>query len=303
MRHPDLGRPTLVEVIRLTARFELRLIGTDTPDGTLDADHLLAIVQSLKAAATRLARVEVDAAPIGRPTKQVSQIAKLRLGMGNGSTRIMFERSLPAESLDFDLADESAVDDRFRQLIEGIARDERPAWVSDSQAAAAAELLSALKQAANEVEFTVDRHVRATFSTDEVHRSTWITPALESRPGDIVTLVGRLEKVDLKNHKFRVRDDVGNAYSLPQVTDDVVASRLIGTAVSVTGSPDRDDLGRIVTLRHAQITALPDPLSGTRIPTAVSVAEILASADGPEPGGLENLSDEEADSFFNALGM
>ncbi|MDR1079292.1 MAG: hypothetical protein LBL55_11700 [Propionibacteriaceae bacterium] len=125
----------------------------------------------------------------------------------------------------------------------------------------------------------------------------------DQSPDDTVTLVGRLEKVDLRSHDFRIRDDVGNAYVLPKVTNDVAVGHLIGARVCVTGIAGRDARGRIVSVREAEVVALPDPLNGARIPESISVEEILASAPGLEPGGIPGLSDEEAEAFFAAMGM
>jgi hypothetical protein len=288
----------------MSTLFEFRLIGADAPDGKLDADQLLSIVQSLKDTATRLGRMETtDAATVGRPSRQLERVAKLRIGMEKGSTRITVERSIDESSLDFDLDDEAAVDVRFQELVEGIGRDERPGWVTDSQAAAARELVTALRKAAPEVEFKVGDSVRSTFKTVETHPETWKPHTTAPVADDTITLVGRLEKVDIKSHDFRVRDDVGNAYSLPKVANDLSASRLIGSYVSVSGAGERDARGRVVAIRGADIVGVPDPLDGSRIPEAITVEEILASASGLELGGIHGLSDAEADTFFEAMGL
>lgn len=287
----------------MATQFEFRLIGADAPDGKLDADQLLAIVKSLKDTATRLGRVETDAAATGRPSKQLERVATLRIGMEKGSTRIIVERSVDESALGFDLHDEALVDIRFQELVEGIGRDERPDWVTDSQASAAAELVAALRRAAPEIEFTVGGSVRSVFKTMETHPETWRSAALVPPAHDTVTVAGRLEKVDLKSHDFRIRDDVGNAYSLPRVVDDVSASRLIGSYVSVTGVGERDARGRLAMIREPDIVGLPDPLHGSRIVQSVTVEEVLARASGLEPGGIPDLTDAEADAFFEAIGL
>lgn len=287
----------------MTTEFQFRLIGADAPDGKLDADQLLAIVQSLKDTATRLGRAETDSAMKGHPSKQLERVAKLRIGMEKGSTRIIFERKVDESALDFDLADETAVDARFQELVEGIGRDERPSWVTDSQAASAADLVTALRKAAPEVEFTVGGSVLSRFKTIETHAETWRPAGSVQSVDDVVTLAGRLEKVDLKSHDFRIRDDVGNAYSLPKVINDVSLSHFIGSYVAVTGIAERDVRGRVETIRGADIVGLPDPLQESRIPAVITVEQILASASGIEPGGTPGLTDVEADAFFDAMGL
>lgn len=287
----------------MTTQFEFRLCGADAPDGKLDAEHLLAIVQSLKDTATRLGRVEADAAERGRPSKGVERVSRLRIGMERGSTRIIVERSVDEGALDFDLADEQAVDVRFQELVDGIASDERPAWVNDSQAAAAADLVTALQRAAPEVEFAVAGTVRATFRTARTHRETWRPRGPAGDAAERVTIVGRLEKVDLRSHDLRIRDDVGNAFALPKVADDLSVSHLIGSYVTVDGHPDRDRRGQIKSIRNAAIVGMPEPVAGAGIPPSLSLERILAGVSGLEPGGIPSLTDTEADAFFEAMGM
>lgn len=42
-------------------------------------------------------------------------------------------------------------------------------------------------------------------------------------------------------------------------------------------------------------------LSGSGVPAPVPLADILASASGLEPGGVEGLTDDEFDAFFAAM--
>jgi hypothetical protein len=129
------------------------------------------------------------------------------VGLAPGSTRIQFERRTTHDALAFDLDQEPAVDEAFERIIEGIASDEREAWVTDSGAETTAHLLVSLTSAAPEVEFSVDRTVRKRFKTADVHRETWHrTP--EHAEEKTVVLVGRLEKVGIGRHDFRVRDDL-----------------------------------------------------------------------------------------------
>ena len=60
--------------------------------------------------------------------------------------------------------------------------------------------------------------------------------------------------------------------------------------------------GRAATT-DAAIDAAPDPLSGSAVPAAVSLDEIIASAPGIEPGGIEGLTDAEFDAFYAAMGL
>src|SRR4051794_29232934 len=109
----------------MSAQFEFHLRGANAPEGELDADHLLAIVTSLKEVATKIGRAETDAEPIGRAPKRVHRVAKLLIGLAPGSTTVLARRIGGGDgALDFDLPDEQAFDESFQDLIESIALDQ-----------------------------------------------------------------------------------------------------------------------------------------------------------------------------------
>lgn len=285
----------------MTTQFEFRLIGASAPDGELEAEQLLAIVTSLKEVATKIGRVETDAEPVGRAPKRTQRVAKLTIGLAAGSTAVLVRRTGAGDALEFDLEDERSFDETFAALVESIALDQRPGWVGDSLSLAAADLTTALQQAAPLVEFKVAGKVRRRFKTEDTHRETW---RVDSAIGpDSITFAGRLYAVNLNTHRLQVQDDVGHQVALPKVANDAEVSRLIGNYVNVTGAPVRDTRGRLTHIHDATVVAAPDPLSGSVVPAAVSLDEILASAPGVEPGGIAGLTDAEFDSFFEAMGL
>lgn len=286
----------------MRTQFEFHLMGADAPEGELEADQLLAIVQSLKEIATKIGRAETDAEPVGRAPKRVQRVAKLTIGLAPGSTRVLLRRAgAGGDAFDFDLTDEQAFDEKFQALVVSIAEDRRPDWVSDTLSLAAADLTAALQQSAPEVEFKVAGQVRRTFRTAEVHRETWRVAATQTP--EPVTFVGRLFAVNLNTHRLQVQDDVGNQVALPEVLNAAEVSRLLGTHVSVTGASGLDARGRLAHIHDATIEAAPDPLGGASLAEAMSLDEILASAPGIEPRGIEGLTDTEADAFFEAMGL
>ncbi len=285
----------------MTTPFESRLMGASAPDGELEADQLIAIAASLKEIATKIGRVETDAERVGRAPRRTQRVATLTIGLAPGSTSVLARRTGTGDALDFDLADEQAFDEKFADLVESIALDQRPTWVGDSLSLAAADFTAALQQAAPEVEFKVAGQVRRRFKTEKIHRETW--RAASTHSPDSITFAGRLYAVNLNTHRLQVQDDVGNQVALPRVLNDAAVSKLIGTYVTVKGSPEFDARGRLTHIRSAEIIAAPDPLGGSAVPDAVSLEEILASAPGVEPGGIEGLTDAEFDSFFEAMGL
>ena len=110
------------EVEIMTTQFEFHLLGTNAPEGQLDAHHLIAIVQSLKSIALHIGRSETDAERLGRAPARVHRVATLVIGMESGSTTILARRAgVGANILNFDLADEVAFEAKFESLMESIA--------------------------------------------------------------------------------------------------------------------------------------------------------------------------------------
>ncbi|GAB92491.1 hypothetical protein [Gordonia rhizosphera] len=286
----------------MTTQFEFHLQGANAPEGQLDADLLIAIVQSLKSIALNIGRIETDAERLGRAPARVHRVARLVIGMEPGSTTILARRAgAGANALDFDLADEEAFDAKFESLMGSIALDQRPDWVDDSLAAVMGQLTAALQQAATAIEFKANGQTRRRFATAGLQRETW-NSAVQTPPGDI-TFVGRLYAVNLHTHRLLVQDDVGHQVALPNVADDSDLGPLLGRYVAVTGSPEFDPLGQVKRIQGAAISAAADPIGSPMIPEPLSLEEILASAPGIEPGRIEGLSDAEADAFFDAMGL
>jgi hypothetical protein len=230
-------------VIELATQHEFRLIGATAPEGELEADQLIAIVQGLKDVATKLGRAGTDAEPVARPPERTNRVAKLTIGLAPGSTKVLVRRAGGGDALDFDLDEETSFDASFQAIVESIATDERPSWVSDSLAVAADELRSALAKAAPAVEFKAGGRLLRVFQTAETHRETW-KPVGQPTSPESVSFVGRLRAVNLDTHRLQVTDDVGTKVALPNVANDVQVGHLVGGYVEVAGIPDRDPNGR-----------------------------------------------------------
>lgn len=289
----------------MAQQFEFRLIDSDAPQGELEADHLIAIVQSLKEVAMKLSRTETEAEALGRPPKRTQRVAKLSIGLAAGSTRLLVRRSESGQDvLPIEVDEERGFDEKFQEIVESIASDMRPEWVPDTLARAAGNLRSALEMAAPTVEFKGGDKVLRTFRTNETHRETW-RPREADTAGDMVTFVGRLRAVNLDTHRLTVTDDLGNKVSLPSVLHDAGIGQLLDEYVTVIGRPERSSNGSLTQIHDADITAapaLPDELR-QGISKVVTLDQILASAPGPRFGGIAGLTDEQADDFLDALGL
>lgn len=290
-----------VEVIPMVKRFEFRLIDGSAPSGQLEADDLIALVQSLKEVATKLGRDETEAELVGRPTKRTQRLAKLNIGLAPGSTRVLLQRTSAGDAaLDFDLDEERSFDERFEEIVSSIATDSRPDWVSGSLSVAAGKLRAALAHAAPRVEFTVDGWLQQRFSTDETHKQTWFVE--DNSEDTTVHFVGQLRAVNLDSHRLQVTDDVGNRVALVDVDDDAQAGRLLGAYVSVVGAPERDAKGRLSHIHRPVIEAAPAPPGAAGVRNVVPLGQILSRAEGPVAGGISDLTETEASAFLEAIG-
>lgn len=291
-------------VIAMATQFEFRLVDGEAPEGELEVDDLIAIVQSLKEVATKLGRGETDAEAVGRPSKRTQRVAKLTVGLAPGSTKVLVRRTEDEAALDFDLYEEKSFDEKFQAIVESIALDERPGWVTDTLAVAVEKLRAALEDAAPTVEFSAGGELRKTFKTAETRKETWKT--VEAEPtAQTVTFVGRLRAVNLDTHRLQVTDDVGNRVALPNVVNDVEIGHLIGGYVEVVGAPERDSKGKLSQIHEAVIQAAAQLPSGVAVGalTPVSLEDVLASVPGPELGGIAGLTESEAESFLRAIGL
>ena len=219
-----------------------------------------------------------------------------------GSTTIIAERDVVQDSLDLDLPDEEAVDRKFAEFIESIGSDQRPDWVTGPLASTADDLVVALQRTAPKVELKIDGVSKLVFETKEIHRETWNQPAPTQADAEI-KFTGRLFAVNLNTHYLQVQDDVGNKVALPKVANDIAVKHLIGSYVTITGAPELDSQGRISSVRNANIVPMVSPQEGAGAPASMTVEDILASAPGLEAGGLVGLTDDEADAFFEAMGL
>jgi len=289
----------------MPTQFEFRLIDGNAPEGELEADQLIAIVMSLKEVATKLGRAETDAEAVGRPSKRTQRVAKLSIGLAPGSTKVLVRRAeIDDDALPIELDEERAFDEKFQAIVESIAADERPGWITDTLAIAAGKLRAALEDAAPTVEFKAGEQVHRTFKTVDTHKETW--NAIDLKPeAEAVAFVGRLRAVNLDTHRLHVTDDVGNRVALPNVVNDAAVGRLLGDYVTVVGTPERDSKGRLTQIHQAMVEAAPLLPSSVRlgVPEPVSLEDILASAPGPRFGGINGLTDDEADAFLDALGL
>lgn len=277
---------------------ELRLEGAHSPRGEIAVKDLTAIAASLQELVTRLSRESTNAAGPGRSKQHVEEFAQLRLGgIEGGSTVLTFGKG-PTEKFDLDLPGLAEADDRLWEILGAIADDRRPEWTTELIADTAGRLVGALRSAARTTTVASPGRSSITIDSNTVHSETWVSYRVTD---ETMSAAGRLEKVDLRSHEFRLRDDVGHTVDLRQVADDEAVARLVGQWVRAAGTGVLNEFGRLIALGEAVVTAVRDPAAEFVGSKVIALEEILASAPGPDPDGALDLTDEEAAAFMEAL--
>lgn len=282
----------------VSTEFELKLVDAPVPSGEIAAKDLAALAASLQELTTRIGRDVAGTAGPGRSKQHTEESAQVRLrSVTPGSTVLEFVKG-PTDKLDIDLAHETLADDRFWDVIAGIGQNRKPDWMTDRVAESAGKLVAALRSAAPRAVFSALARPTIDFDPTTVSVESWLSQVV--RTTESAEVHGRLEKVDLRTHEFRVRDDVGFSVELRHVVDDAEAARLVGQWVRAEGGATVDSAGRVVSLDHATVHEVVDPGAPYIGPYVVSVNEILASAPGADMDGGLDLTDEEFDEFLRA---
>ncbi len=286
------------EVDAMAMDIELRLIDAPAPDGEIVVKDLAALTTALQELTTRIGREVINTPGPGRTKQFMEEFAQLRLrGIEAGSTVLVFSKG-PTDKLDIDLPEQKTADDRFWEIVRAIGEDQRPEWVTDLIAESAGRLVDALQAAAPKAVLRGPSRDEVGIESAHIHAETWTSKRLQT--GTVMTAKGRLEKVDLRSHEFRVRDDVGQAVDLKHVEDDVTAAHLVGHWVVASGNGVLLPSGRLVALYRATIQRVDDPAREHLEDAVVGLHEILSSAPGPDVDGGVDLTDEEFAAFLEA---
>ena len=288
-------------------RIEMRLDGGSAPRGEITVKDLNGIAAALQELVTRLGRESTNAAGPARSKQFVEEFAQLRLGsIEAGSTVLQFSKGPtekqfskgPTEKLDLDLAGLADADDRLWEILGAIGEDRRPDWTTELIADTVGRLVGALRSAARTTTFATAGRASIAITSSMIHPETWVANHVTD---ERMTAAGRLEKVDLRSHEFRLRDDVGRTVDLRQVVDDAGVAQLVGHWVAAEGTGVLNEFGRLIALGEAIVSSVVDPAEQFVATKVVSREEILASAPGPDPDGGIELTDEEFEEFMQAL--
>lgn len=278
---------------------ELRLVNASTPSGEIPVKDLAALATALQELTTRISREVVNTPGPGRTKQFMEELSQLRLhAVEPGSTVLRFSKG-PTDKLDVDLPEQAVADDRLWEIMRAMGEDRRPGWATDLIAESVGKLVNAIQAAAPTVILGSPSRPEVRIASSAMHVETW-TPT-RVRTETVMTAAGRLEKVDLRSHEFRLRDDVDNTVDLKHVESDATAARLVGQWVVAQGIGIRHASGRLVALQNASVLPADDPAADYVGHKVVTLEEILASAPGPDPKGGLDLSEDEAIAFLKAL--
>ncbi len=278
-------------------RMTFRLSRTGLPDGQIGLHQLAALAGALQNLATRIGRDAIEQRGTGRTYAVAEEVTRLRLAdLIEGSTALVVEYGQTGV-LDVDDGLEAETLERFEEVIAGLGTASRPEWTLDAVAEVAGQVLEALARCAPSVEFTSTTGRMTSIDTRHADRSVWRRTVSESPEPQ--TAVGHLYAVNLDAHRFRIRDDVGNAIVLKHVHSDHEAARMIDQRVSATGTPERGEKGELLAL--ASPTVAPSPVPAEWMPGHdIDWSDELAKP-GPDPDGGIDLTDDEWNAFMDAV--
>ena len=138
---------------------------------------------------------------------------------------------------------------RLEESFEAIASNSVPVWASPQVKESIARLISRV-ESAGAVRLTASwgsngTSNEQTIAVAEIDVAVWMVD--EEHEIEQVSVTGRLDKVDLRARRFRIRDDVGHDITLEDVVDLDNAAHLIGERVIAHGAAEHvgDRVGRI----------------------------------------------------------
>jgi len=279
----------------MTSRnYRLRLEGMSSPPGQIPLRDLAEIGAALQQTATRIARQVAGAEGRGRSPSYVDRVSEVRLtGLEAGST--ILDLSLGDEqALPMPGADEDVIAQRLEESFGALANNTAPDWASPLVKESIARFVSRLESAGTQ-RLTASWETNGTSSelvipVDGINPSIW-TVDVEHQT-EQASATGRLDKVDLRARRFRIRDDVGHDITLEDVVDLDSAAHLIGQRVTASGVAERsgDRVVRIVEPTLAP-ERLPEEWSAT-LPMELPPGGAVPS------GGIPGVTMSEVDEFL-----
>ncbi len=278
--------------------FSMELSGGTNPPGEISLAELSTLAGALQQLALRVGRFVADREGPGRTSDAVERATRMRLtGITKGSTTLAVAHG-EHDVLAVEAPLEVEAASRFWEVIEGIPTGQRPAWVTPLIAQAATALISATDQVASSVRIQRRDQPLVTWASSAVDRAAWVAAGPVPPPEETV-VSGRLEMVDLKSGRFRLRDDVGNAIELDHVAETPDPSRLVGDRVVATGPATRDASGRLHLGEGTRVSAAPVPAQWSSEHRVDWDAALTSAVQ--VTGGVDGVTGEDVEELLSEL--
>lgn len=273
----------------------LRLSGTGLDDGEIGFSGLAALAQALQHLTLRIGRQLTGQEGPGRSAGAVERATQLRLrGTSPGST-VLHIAIGEANVLDEGLEHRSL--DALVDIFAGIAADDAPGWVTPLLGEATVSVIEALDAVSTRCEVATTRGLAPIgFFPRTASRSIWTISRAEPLRRSDVTVSGRLDLVDLRRARFRLRDAFGNDIHLERVEAAEEAARLVGEIVTATGEALLGSRGQITAVTAATIVPAEWPEW-----TTPSLADVDLSSSTPPTTGIDGVDDEEVAAFLRMI--
>jgi hypothetical protein len=282
-----------------TKTYSLRLEGLDVPDGEISFRDLSGIGEALQLMATRIARQISGYEGRGGTRASLERMSEIRLtGVAKGSTALLMRLGDPGALPYTEGGEEELLNERFEDGLEAIAANSPPEWASplvkESIGRVAARVqASGARQATTSWGFTDKLEPKVVIELETVDLDVWkIEEEVETQ---CVHTTGRLDKVDLRARKFRVRDDVGNDVTLEDVADIDSAATLIGRRVIATGVAEREN-GRVVRIVEPTLAAEDLPANWFEVPPSFVPIGLAIPK-----GGIAGITASDVEEFLEEM--
>jgi hypothetical protein len=282
-----------------TKTYSLRLEGLDVPDGEISFRDLSGIGEALQLMATRIARQISGYEGRGGTRATLERMSEIRLtGVAKGSTALLMRLGDPDALPYIEGGEEELLNERFEDGLEAISANMPPEWASplvkESIGRVAARVqASGARRATTSWGFADKLEPKVVIELVAVDLAVWkVEEEIETHR---VRMTGRLDKVDLRARKFRVRDDVGNDVTLEDVADIDAAATLIGQRVVATGVAEREN-GRVVRIVEPSISAEDLPANWFEVPGSVVPLGLAIPK-----GGIAGISATDVEEFLEEM--
>jgi hypothetical protein len=277
--------------------YSVHLRGLSAPEGQISLRDIAELAGSLQLVATRIARQVLGTERPGRSPDVADRISEIRLtGLRGGSTTIDLVAGDP-EMLPLIGDETDQFTRRFEDTLRGIATNRPPEWASPLVRKAVSKVVGHLRETGADttsVEWIEDDTlVEQVMVIADLDDTVWEVAG--ERATESIVVSGRLDRVDLRSRRFRVRDDLGNDIMLDDVVDTVRAGHLIGERVVAAGVAERE-AGRLV--RVVEPTLQPELLPSE---WSASVPDSPPLGGMAPRSGIPGVTSDEVEEFLKEI--